>query len=81
MPYKLNRDAQILADIQDSSKGRWVRIYCKDGEVFEGYVDCWTWTTFGDDEDADALAFVRRDGAHYTVAGAEIDHFEVLGAR
>ena len=42
---KLNRDAQILADIQDGSEGRWVRVYRKDGTAFEGYVSCWTWTT------------------------------------
>ena len=79
--YKLNRDAQILADIQDTGKGRWVRVHRKDGTSFEGYTDCWTWTTFGDDEDADALLFVQRDGSLMEAAGAEIDRFEVLEAR
>ena len=78
---KLNRDAKILADIQDSSKGRWVRVHCKDGSTFEGYVSCWTWVTVGDDEDADALLFIQRDGSLIEAAGAEIDRFEVLEAR
>lgn len=77
----LNRDAQILADIQDSGEGRWVRVYCKDGSTFEGYVSCWTWVTVGDDEDADALLFVQRDGSLIEAAGAEIDRFEALEAR
>lgn len=81
MMYKLNRDAQILADIQDNSKGRWVCVYLKDGTAFEGYADCWTWTTVGDDEDADALLFVQRDGSLMEAAGAEIDRFEVLEER
>lgn len=78
---KLNRDAQILADIQDGSEGRWVRVYRKDGTAFEGYVSCWTWTTVGDDEDADALLFVQRDNSLIEAAGAEIDRFEVLETR
>lgn len=78
---KLNRDAQILADIQDGSEGRWVRVYRKDGTEFEGYVSCWTWTTVGDDEDADALLFVQRDNSLMEAAGAEIDRFEVLETR
>lgn len=76
--YKFNPDTQKLVDIETQGAGHWVRIYCKDGEVFEGYSYCRTWTPFGDDEDADAMSFTLRDGTGYTVAGAEIDRFEVL---
>ena len=78
---RLNRNAQILADIQDKSKGRWVRVYRKNGTTFDGYVSCWTWTAVADDEDADALLFVQRNGDLIEAAGAEIDGFEVLEAR
>ena len=78
---KLNRDAQMLADIQDNSKGKWVRVFLKNGSTFEGYVSCWTWTTVGDDEDADALLFVQRNGDLTEAAGVEIESFEVLEAR
>lgn len=76
--YTLNPDTQKLINIEEQGGGHWLRIYCKDGEVFEGYSYCRTWTPFGDDEDADAMSFTLRDGTGYTVAGAEIDRFEVL---
>lgn len=81
MNYTLNSDSQRLADIERNGDGHWLRIYCKDGEIFEAYADCWTYTEFDGDEDADAMHFIRRNGGGYTVAGAEIDHFEVLEER
>lgn len=86
---KFNPDTQKLVDIETQGAGHWVRIYCKDGEVFEGYARYWTTTEVDDDEDADALSFVRRDQdsftsggiESYTVAGVEIDRFEVLEKR
>lgn len=79
--YTLNPDTQKLVNIEEQGDGHWLRIHCKDGEIFEGFSYCRTWTPFGDDEDADAMSFTLRDGSGYTVAGAEIDHFEVLEER
>ena len=83
MSYKLNTDCQKLQDLfeQTRESKHWARIYCTDGEVFEGYADCWTYTTIGDDEDVNAMRFIRRDGSGYAVAGVEIDRFEVLEPR
>lgn len=78
---KFNSDIQKLIDIDEIGSGYWLKIYCTDGEVFEGYADCWTYTTIGDDEDVDAMRFIQRDGSGYAVAGVEIDHFEVLEPR
>ena len=75
---KFNPDIQKLIDIDKIGRGYWLKIYCTDGEVFEGYADCWTYTTIGDDEDVNAMRFIRRDGSGYAVAGVEIDRFEVL---
>ena len=76
-----NPDVQKLIAIDGVGSNYWLRIHCTDGEVFEGYADCWTYTTIGDDEDVDAIRFIRRDGTGYAVAGAEIDYFEVLEER
>ena len=88
MSYKLNQDSQKLQDLFEQTRvsKHWARIYCKKDSVFhgrgfEGYADCWTYTTIGDDEDVDAMRFIRRDGTGYTVAGVDIDHFEVLEPR
>ena len=78
---KFNPDIQKLIDIDKIGRGYWLKIYCTDGEVFEGYADCWTYTTIGDDEDVNAMRFIRRDGSGYAVAGVEIDRFEVLEPR
>ena len=76
-----NPDIQKLIDIDKIGRGYWLKVYCTDGEVFEGYADCWTYTTIGDDEDVNAMRFIRRDGSGYAVAGVEIDRFEVLEPR
>ena len=76
-----NPDTQKLVDIERAGEKNWLRIHCKDGEVFEAYPDFWSHITVGDDEDVDAIAFMCRDGTGYVVAGAEIDHFEVLEER
>lgn len=76
-----NADTQKLVDIETSGKNHWLRIFCKDGEIFDAYVDCETYVTIGDDEDVDALSFTKRDGSGYDVAGVEIDRFEVLEKR
>lgn len=78
---KFNPGVQKLIAIDEIGRNYWLRIHCTDGEVFEGYADCWTYTTIGDDEDVSAIRFIRRDGTGYPVAGVEIDHFEVLGPR
>lgn len=78
-----NSDTQILQDIfeQTRTAPHWARIFCKDGETFEGYADCMTYDAIGDDEDVDALRFILRDGRGYTVAGVAIDRFEILESR
>ena len=80
-----NPDTQKLVDIEDAGQSNWVRIYCKDGEVFEAWPDCMTYTTLGDDDDDDddviAISFIRRSGRRYTVAAVDIDRFEVLEPR
>ena len=76
-----NPDIQKLIDIDKIGRGYWPKVYCTDGEVFEGYADCWTYTTIGDDEDVNAMRFIRRDGSGYAVAGVDIDRFEVLEPR
>lgn len=83
MEYALNPDSQKLQDIFEQTRGsrHWARIYCKDGDVFEGYADCWTYETVGDDEDADAMLFVLRNGSLRQIAGAHIERFEVLESR
>ena len=78
---KFNTDTQKLVDIEKAGAKNWLRIYCKDGETFEAFPDCWSYITIGDDEDVDAIAFICRDGAGYVVGGVEIDRFEVLEAR
>lgn len=83
MAYKLNPDCQKLQDLfeQTRESKHWARIYCKNGEVFEAYADCWTYVTIGDDEDVDAMLFVKRDGTLEEVGGVEIDRFEILEPR
>lgn len=83
MAYALNPDSQKLQDLiaQTRFSPHWARVYCKDGAIFEGDADCWTYTAIGGDEDVDALRFVLRDGRGYTVAGVDIDRFEVLEPR
>ena len=78
-----NSDTQILHDIfeQTRTEPHWARVFCKDGEIFEGYADCMTYDTVDDDDDVDALRFILRDGRGYTVAGTEIDRFEILESR
>lgn len=78
---KCRPEIQMLYDVEDAGEDHWLRIYCKFGEVFEAYADCMTTTTIGDDEDVDAMLFVRRDGNWYVVAGVDIDHFEILEPR
>ena len=75
---RYNPDVQKLIDIEAAGENNWLRIFCKDSEVFEAWPDCLTYTTIGGDEDVDAMLFIRRNGTGYTVAGVDIDHFEVL---
>ena len=75
---RYNPNTQKLFDIEDAGENNWLRIYCKNREVFEALPDCLTYTTIGDDEDVDAMRFIRRDGTGYAVAGVSIDRFEVL---
>ena len=88
MSYKLNQDSQKLQDLFEQTRvsKHWARIYCKKdsafhGKVFEGYADCWTYVTIGDDEDVDAMLFRLRDGSYREIAGVGIGHFEVLEPR
>lgn len=78
-----NPDTQILLDIFDQTRTspHWARIFCRDGEVFEGHADCMTYDSIDDDDDVDALRFILRNGKGYTVAGIDIDHFEILEPR
>ncbi len=78
---KYNPDTQKLVDIEKAGEDHWIRVYCKDGEVFEAIPDCMTYVTIGDDEDVDAMSFILRDGSGYDVGGVEIDRFEVLEPR
>lgn len=72
---------QILIDIESASEKNWVKVNCKDGRKIEAYADCFTLDTIGDDEDVDALLMILRDGTYYTVAGVDIESFEILEER
>lgn len=76
-------DANIenLLKIAKTGASNWLRIHCKDGTEFEGYPDCWTYVTFGEDEDVEALSFTLRKGIGRDVAGVEGEGFEVLEPR
>ncbi|HIS84001.1 MAG TPA: hypothetical protein IAB50_00330 [Candidatus Faecivicinus avistercoris] len=78
---RYNPNTQKLFDIEDAGENNWLRIYCKNGEVFEALPDCLTYTTIGDDEDVDAMLFRLRDGSYREIAGVGIGHFEVLEPR
>lgn len=78
---KYNPDVQKLVDIDNVGRNYWLRIHCTDGEVFEGYADCWTYLTAEDDEDVDAMLFCLRDGGYREIAGTEIEQFEILERR
>lgn len=56
-------------------------MHCKDGTEFEGYPDCWTYVTLGEEEDVEALSFTLRKGIGRDVAGVESEGFEVLEPR
>ncbi len=82
---KYNPDTQKLVDIAKVGKSNWVRVYCKDGDVFEAWPDCFTYVPADEDnddaDDLDALLFALRDGSYREVAGVDIDRFEVLEPR
>lgn len=82
---KYNPDTQKLVDIAKVGKSNWVRVYCKDGDVFEAWPDCFTYVPTEEDNDDDydlpALLFKMRNGRYCEVAGVEIDRFEVLEPR
>ena len=76
-------DANIVNLLKTAKAGapNWLRIHCKNGTEFEGYPDCWTYVTLGEDEDVEVLSFTLRKGIGRDVAGAEIERFEVLEPR
>lgn len=76
-------DATIenLLKIAKTGASNWLRIHCRDGTELEGYPDCWTYVTVGEDEDVEALSFTLRKGIGRDLAGAEIDRFEALEPR
>ena len=82
---KYNPDTQKLFDIAKVGKSNWIRVYCKDGEVFEAWPDCFTYVPTEEDNDDDydlpALLFKMRNGRYCEVAGVEIDRFEILEPR
>ena len=78
-------NAQKLYAIEDAGATNWVRIYCKDGDVFEALPDCITFVPTEEDNDDDydlpALLFKMRNGKYCEVAAVDIDRFEVLEPR
>ena len=76
-------DANIenLLKIAKAGASNWLRIHCKDGTEFEGYPDCGTYVTLGEDEDVEAFSFTLRKGIGRDVVGVEIECFEVLETR
>lgn len=79
--HKYRPEIQLLFDIEVAGENNWLRIYCRNGLVFEGYPECSTYVTVDEDEDVDALSFVLRKGMGRDIGGIEIDHFEILEPR
>ena len=77
----IDADIKKLSEIAKVGASNWLRIRCKDGTEFEGYPDCWTYVSIGDDEDVEAISFTLRKGIGRDIAGAEIESFEVLEAK